>query len=46
MDLGLLEDFLELARELNFSRAAEKRNTTQPAFSRRIRALEEAVETR
>ncbi|NDW01290.1 LysR family transcriptional regulator [Salipiger sp. PrR002] len=45
MDLGLLEDFLELARELNFSRAAEKRNMTQPAFSRRIRALEEAVET-
>lgn len=44
MELGLLEDFLELARELNFSRAAEKRNMTQPAFSRRIRALEDAVQ--
>ncbi|WP_417720165.1 LysR family transcriptional regulator [Salipiger sp.] len=45
MDLALLEDFLELARELNFSRAAEKRNMTQPAFSRRIRALEDAMRT-
>lgn len=45
MDLGLLEDFLELARELNFSRAAERRNMTQPAFSRRIKALEDAIQT-
>lgn len=45
MDLALLEDFLELARELNFSRAAEKRNMTQPAFSRRIRTLESAIQT-
>lgn len=45
MELGLLEDFLELARELNFSRAAEKRNMTQPAFSRRIRSLEDAIQT-
>ncbi|SHN07355.1 LysR family transcriptional regulator [Roseibium suaedae] len=45
MDLALLEDFLELARELNFSRAAAKRNLTQPAFSRRIRALETALQT-
>ncbi len=45
MDLSLLADFLELARELNFSRAAEARNLTQPAFSRRIRALEDAVGT-
>ena len=43
MDLGLLEDFLELARVLNFSRAAELRHTTQPAFSRRIQALEAEV---
>lgn len=45
MELGLLEDFLELARELNFSRAAANRNMTQPAFSRRIRALEDAIRT-
>ncbi|MHA6345653.1 LysR family transcriptional regulator [Roseivivax sp. CAU 1761] len=45
MNLGLLEDFLELARQLNFSRAAEARGTTQPAFSRRIRSLEAALGT-
>nr|WP_325247937.1 LysR family transcriptional regulator [Amylibacter sp.] len=45
MDLYLLEDFLELARTLNFSRAAEARNMTQPAFSRRIKNLESAIET-
>ncbi|MET1026765.1 MAG: LysR family transcriptional regulator [Dongiaceae bacterium] len=41
MDLTWLEDYLALAEKLNFSRAAEARNVTQPAFSRRIRALEE-----
>lgn len=45
MDLNLLEDFLELTRELNFSRAAQKRNLTQPAFSRRIKALEDSLQT-
>ncbi|MDR6265613.1 LysR family transcriptional regulator [Roseobacter sp. N2S] len=45
VDLDLLEDFLELARCLNFSRAAEARNMTQPAFSRRIKSLETAMET-
>ena len=45
MDLSLLEDFLELTRELNFSRAAENRNLTQPAFSRRIKTLEDALQT-
>lgn len=45
MDIGLFEDFAELAREMNFSRAAEKRNTTQPAFSRRIRQLERIIGT-
>lgn len=45
MDTTLLDDFLELARELNFSRAAENRNMTQPAFSRRIKSLEESVQT-
>lgn len=45
MDITLLVDFLELARELNFSRAAKNRNMTQPAFSRRIKSLEGAVQT-
>jgi DNA-binding transcriptional LysR family regulator len=40
MNLTWLEDFLVLAASGNFSRAAEQRHTTQPAFSRRIRALE------
>jgi DNA-binding transcriptional LysR family regulator len=40
MELIWLEDFLALAEHLNFSRAADARNVTQPAFSRRIRALE------
>lgn len=41
MNFAWLEDFLEVAASGNFSRAAEKRHLTQPAFSRRIRALEE-----
>ena len=40
MDHKWLEDFLVLARERNFSRAAVLRHVTQPQFSRRIRALE------
>lgn len=40
MELTWLEDFLALAELRNFSRAAEARHVTQPAFSRRIRALE------
>lgn len=35
-----LDDFLTLAESGNFSRAAQVRHVTQPAFSRRIRALE------
>jgi DNA-binding transcriptional LysR family regulator len=45
MELSWLEDFLALAEHRNFSRAAEARHVTQPAFSRRIRALEEWVGT-
>ena len=41
MELAWLEDFGALARTGNFSRAAAARFVTQPAFSRRIRALEE-----
>src|SRR5215207_10623684 len=40
MELIWFEDYLALAEILNFSRAAELRHVTQPAFSRRIRALE------
>lgn len=45
MELNWLEDFLALAEHRNFSRAAEARNVTQPAFGRRIRALEDWVGT-
>ncbi|MEZ8140569.1 LysR family transcriptional regulator [Enterovibrio norvegicus FF-33] len=38
-----LEDFLALAETRNFSGAAGLRNITQPAFSRRIRMLEQSV---
>ena len=40
MDVKWLEDFLALARTRSFSAAARERQVTQPAFSRRIRALE------
>ena len=45
MDITWLEDFIALAHHRNFSRAAEARTVTQPAFSRRIRALEQWVGT-
>lgn len=40
MEIKWLEDFLCLAELRSFSRAAAARHVTQPAFSRRIRALE------
>ena len=43
MDINWLWDFTCLARTLNFTRAAEERNITQSAFSRRIKALENWV---
>jgi LysR family transcriptional regulator, hypochlorite-specific transcription factor HypT len=45
MDLDWVKDFLALAEHRTFSRAADARHVTQPAFSRRIRALEEWVGT-
>lgn len=45
MNLSWLDDFLALSASGNFSRAAEERHMTQPAFSRRIRALEEWLGT-
>jgi len=41
MELKWLEDFCCLAEHLSFSRAASLRGVSQPAFSRRIRQLEE-----
>jgi DNA-binding transcriptional LysR family regulator len=41
MDLAWLEDFLALVECGSFSEAAERRHLSQPAFSRRIRSLEE-----
>lgn len=38
-----LEDFVALASNCSFSASARQRHVTQPAFSRRIRALEQAV---
>ncbi len=40
MDHKWLEDFIALARERSFSKAAELRHITQPQFSRRVRSLE------
>ena len=45
MEIKWLEDFVSLARTRNFSRSSEERNVTQPAFSRRIRALENWIGT-
>ncbi len=41
MDIKWLEDLLVLLEEKSFTRAAVRRHVTQPAFSRRIRLLEE-----
>lgn len=43
MEFIWLEDFVALAETGSFSRAAESRHVTQPAFSRRVRALEDWV---
>jgi len=43
MELTEIEDFLALARTGSFRRAADLRHITQPAFSRRIMAIEERV---
>ncbi|ENN83858.1 LysR family transcriptional regulator (plasmid) [Rhizobium freirei PRF 81] len=40
MDITWLQDFLAVAETGNFTRAANDRNASQPAFSRRIQALE------
>ena len=44
MELKWLKDFLSLQKTGNFRIAAELRNVSQPAFSRRIQALESWIE--
>jgi DNA-binding transcriptional LysR family regulator len=41
MELGQVRYFVTLCRTLNFTRAAEQCNVTQPAFTRAIQRLEE-----
>ena len=43
VDTRLFDDVLALLDEGNLSRAAARRNITQPAFSRRIRSFEDLV---
>jgi LysR family transcriptional regulator, hypochlorite-specific transcription factor HypT len=45
METVWLEDFLAILDEGSFSRAAERRAISQPAFSRRIKSLEDWVGT-
>ena len=40
MEINLLHDFIAVAATRSFSRAAEQRNSSQPALSRRIQTLE------
>jgi DNA-binding transcriptional LysR family regulator len=41
MELKWLEDIIVLLEEKSFSKASERRNVTQPAFSRRIKNVED-----
>ena len=43
MDSKWLDDFLALSQHGNYSQAAIQRHITQPALSRRIKALEETL---
>lgn len=43
MDIEWISDFLELASTKSFTVAAKNRNRSQPAFSRRISALEQWI---
>lgn len=45
MNLRWLDDVLVLLEEKNLTRAAARRNVTQPAFSRRIRSFEDWLGT-
>ncbi|MBZ9817678.1 LysR family transcriptional regulator [Mesorhizobium sp. CA7] len=41
MEISQVKYFLAVAKELNFTRAAEQCNVTQPALSRAIKLLED-----
>ena len=41
MDIGWIEDLIAIEEKGSLSKAAEARNVTQPAFSRRITAIEQ-----
>lgn len=43
MEIKVLEYFLEIAREGNMSRAADKLNISQPTLSKQMKALEEEL---
>ena len=43
MDIRLLRYFLTVAKEQNFTKAAEQLNITQPTLSRQLSALEEEL---
>ena len=43
MDIGWIEDLLALASSRSLSDAAQSRNVTQPAFSRRIQQIEQSL---
>lgn len=45
MDIRLLRYFLTVAKEQNFTKAAEQLNITQPTLSRQLSALEEELGT-
>ena len=43
MQIKWLEDFVSLSRQRSFTRSAEERQVTLPAFGRRIKTLESWV---
>ena len=45
LDLGLLRCFVVVSEELHFGRAAMRLGLSQPQVSRRVRALEDELES-